>query len=58
MLSDPEAMARIFVGAIVHFLIVQEMLHDKDIVPVERERLVDSLIDLILEHRIHAGDRV
>ncbi len=46
-ISDPEATARIFVGAIVHFLIVQEMLHGKDIVPMERDRIIDTLIHLI-----------
>ncbi|NJN73407.1 MAG: TetR/AcrR family transcriptional regulator [Limnothrix sp. RL_2_0] len=46
--ADPEAIARIFVGSIVHFLIVQEMLHGKDIVPMERDRLIDSLIALIV----------
>ena len=50
-LSDPEATARIFVGAIVHFMIVQEMLHGKDIVPMERDRLIDGLIGLIVEQR-------
>ena len=44
-LADPEASARIFIGAIVHFLIVQEMLHGKDIVPMERDRLINTLID-------------
>ncbi|MDF5729732.1 MAG: TetR/AcrR family transcriptional regulator [Rhizonema sp. PD38] len=48
-LSDPEATARIFVGAIVHFLIVQDMLHGKDILPMERDRLVNSLINLIIK---------
>lgn len=45
--SDPEATARIFIGSLVHFLIVQEMLHGKDIVPMERDRLIDTLIHLI-----------
>lgn len=48
-LSDPEATARIFVGAIVHFTIVQEMLHGKEIMPMERDRIVNGLIDLIVE---------
>lgn len=48
-LSDPEATARIFVGAVVHFMIVQEMLHGKEIMPMERDRIVDSLINLIVE---------
>jgi AcrR family transcriptional regulator len=47
-LADPEAATRIFIGAIVHFLIVQEMLHGKDIVPMERDRLIDNLVDAIV----------
>jgi TetR/AcrR family transcriptional regulator, regulator of autoinduction and epiphytic fitness len=47
-LTDPEATARIFIGAIVHFLIVQEMLHGKDIVPMERDRLISNLVNSIL----------
>jgi TetR/AcrR family transcriptional regulator, regulator of autoinduction and epiphytic fitness len=46
-LADPEATARIFIGAIVHFLIVQEMLHGKDIVPMERDRLISNLVNSI-----------
>ncbi len=46
-LADPEATARIFVGAIVHFLIVQEMLHGKDIVPMERTRIITTLIEYV-----------
>jgi AcrR family transcriptional regulator len=47
-LTDPEASARIFIGALVHFEIVQEMLHGKDIVPMERDRLINNLVDSIL----------
>lgn len=47
-LADPEATARIFIGAIFHFLIVQEMLHGRDIVPMARDRLINNLVDLIL----------
>jgi TetR/AcrR family transcriptional regulator, regulator of autoinduction and epiphytic fitness len=47
-LADPEATARIFIGALVHFTIVQEMLHGKDIVPMERDRLINNLIDSIV----------
>ncbi len=46
-LSDPEATARIFIGALIHFLIVQEMMHGKDILPMESDRLIDNLIHLI-----------
>lgn len=48
-LSDPEATARIFIGAVVHFLIVQEMLHGRDILPMERDRIIDNLVNMILK---------
>lgn len=50
-LPDPEATARIFIGALVHFMIVQEMLHGKDIVPMERDRLVENLVNLIVANQ-------
>jgi hypothetical protein len=50
-LSDPEATARIFIGSLVHFLIVQEMLHGKDIVPMERDRLIGNLVNLIVANQ-------
>lgn len=50
-LSDPEATARIFIGTLVHFMIVQEMLHGKDIVPMERDRLVQNLVNLIVANQ-------
>jgi TetR/AcrR family transcriptional regulator, regulator of autoinduction and epiphytic fitness len=46
-LVDPEATARIFIGALVHYMIVQVMLHGADIMPMERDRIVDTLINLI-----------
>lgn len=46
-LSDPEATARIFIGTLVHFMIVQEMLHGRDILPMERDRLVNNLVSMI-----------
>ncbi len=47
-LADPEATARIFIGALVHYLIIQEMLHGKDIVPMESDRLIDNLVEAIV----------
>lgn len=46
--KDPEAVARIFFGAMVHFALVQELLNGKELIPLERDRLVDSLVDLII----------
>jgi TetR/AcrR family transcriptional regulator, regulator of autoinduction and epiphytic fitness len=48
-LSDPEATARIFIGTVVHHKIVQTMLHGADIVPMDRDRLIDSLIQMITQ---------
>ncbi len=43
-LVDTEATARIFVGALVHYTIVQKMLHGADILPMERDRLIDNIM--------------
>jgi TetR/AcrR family transcriptional regulator, regulator of autoinduction and epiphytic fitness len=40
---DPEAIARIIVGAIVHFALVQHILHGEEIMPMEADRLVAGL---------------
>lgn len=48
--QDPEAMARILLGTLVHFQITQEVLHGKEIVPMESDRLLDSLINLIVKN--------
>jgi AcrR family transcriptional regulator len=47
-LPDPEATARIFIGSLVHFQLIQEMMHGKEIMPMERDRLIDALLHLIL----------
>ena len=47
-LSDPEATARIFIGSLVYFQLTQHMMHGKDIIPMERDRLIDALLHLIL----------
>jgi TetR/AcrR family transcriptional regulator, regulator of autoinduction and epiphytic fitness len=44
---DSEATARIMVGTLVYFVILQEMLHGKEILPLENDRLITTLIDLI-----------
>ena len=46
--SDPEIAARMFSGSIVYYLIVQEIMGGKDVMPLERDRMVDGLIDLML----------
>lgn len=51
-LPDPEVAARIFVGTLVHFTIIQEMLHGRDILPMESDRLIDNLINLLTINQI------
>jgi AcrR family transcriptional regulator len=43
-LPDPEVAARVFMGTLVHFILIEEVLHGKDILPMERDRLIDNLI--------------
>ncbi|MGL5833007.1 MAG: TetR/AcrR family transcriptional regulator [Waterburya sp.] len=49
-LEDPEATVRIMVGSLVYFVMLQEMLHGKDIMPLESDRLVNTLVDLIIRN--------
>jgi len=46
-LHDPEAVARVAFGAILAFALTQNVLHGSDILPLSRERLIDSVIALI-----------
>ncbi|MHC0065111.1 TetR/AcrR family transcriptional regulator [Nostoc sp. UIC 10890] len=46
-IPDPEATARILLGALVHFHITQDVMHGRDIIPMESDRLIDALIHLI-----------
>lgn len=48
-IDDPEAAARIFIGALVHFNITQEMLGGKHLVPMDPNRVIKTLLGLILE---------
>ncbi len=50
-LEDPEATVRIMVGSLVYFVMLQEMLHGKDILPLESDRLTNTLIDLITRNQ-------
>lgn len=45
---DPEATAQIFFSSLVGYMMVQEMLYSKDMMPLSKERILDSLMNLIL----------
>lgn len=47
-LADPEATAMMFLGTIIFLVTSHEMLHSKEIIPMERNRLVDNLINMIV----------
>ena len=49
-LADPMVAARMFAGSLVHYLIVQELMHGKEILPLERDRMIDGLV-----HQMMAG---
>jgi len=46
--ADPEATARVVVGTIVYYTQMQEMLHGKEIIPMDKERLVATLVHMVL----------
>jgi TetR/AcrR family transcriptional regulator, regulator of autoinduction and epiphytic fitness len=48
-ISDPQAAASVFVGTLAHYHISQEILHAKEIMPIERSRIVDTLMELMLK---------
>jgi AcrR family transcriptional regulator len=48
-ISDPEAIARIFFGSLAAFILAQEVLYGKETMPMEKARLVESLVNCILQ---------
>ncbi|MDZ8106005.1 MAG: TetR/AcrR family transcriptional regulator [Nostoc sp. DedQUE12a] len=46
-IPDPDAMVWVLMGSIVHLVIAQEIMHGKDILPMESDRLINALTYLI-----------
>ncbi|MEM6614164.1 MAG: TetR/AcrR family transcriptional regulator [Cyanobacteria bacterium P01_C01_bin.72] len=46
-LEDPEAAVRVMMGTMIYFVILQEMMHGKDVVPIEGDRVIETLTSLI-----------
>lgn len=46
-IADSEAAALTFVGTLAHYHIAQHILHGKEVIPIERSRMVDTLMDLM-----------
>lgn len=47
-LDDPEATVRVMIGTLIYYVMLQEMLHGKDILPLESDRLVNTLTKAIV----------
>lgn len=47
-LQDPEAAVRVMVGTLVYYVMLQEMLHGSEILPLESDRLVQTLTQMIV----------
>ena len=47
-LEDPEATARVMMGTLVYYVMLQEMLHGKDIIPLSIDRIVQTITNMIV----------
>ena len=50
---DPEAMAQIFFGSLVSYVILQEVLYGKELMFLSRDRLVDSLMNVVMSQSLN-----
>jgi TetR/AcrR family transcriptional regulator, regulator of autoinduction and epiphytic fitness len=48
-ISDPEAAALLFISTLAHYHIMQNILHGKESIPIERSRVVDNLMEMMLD---------
>lgn len=44
---DPEVTARVFIGSMVHLILMQDLLHGSEVVSIDRDRFADGLISLL-----------
>ncbi|MEH2410135.1 TetR/AcrR family transcriptional regulator [Nostoc sp.] len=52
-ITDPEAMAQIFFGSLVSYVILQDLLYGKELMFLSRDRLVDSLINMVISQSLN-----
>lgn len=48
--ADGEAVAHIFVGTLVSYVLAQEIFYGKENAPLAQERVIESLLSLLLDH--------
>ena len=46
-IKDPEATAHVLLGAVVFFMLTQEIMPGKAVLPMEADRLADALVALL-----------
>lgn len=51
--DDPEAAARVLIGALVHYIITQEIMQGAALVPMERDRVVTAAVSLLFAPESH-----
>ena len=56
-IADPEATTRVFLGALVHYTMIEYMLQAGEIMPMERERLSKCLVELIVPKQENEVDK-
>jgi len=54
----PDVAARMFMGTLIFFLMTSEMMGGKDIIPIDRDYLVDNLIRVILSAEVKASKSI
>jgi AcrR family transcriptional regulator len=47
-IDDPEATARVFVGGLIHYVMVDKIIEGGEVVPLRRDRIIEAAIALLL----------
>ncbi|MGF1491941.1 MAG: TetR/AcrR family transcriptional regulator [Microcoleaceae cyanobacterium] len=47
--KNPDIMARMLVGSIVHYIITQELLHGRNILPMEQSDYIQGLVNIVVK---------
>lgn len=45
--ADPDLLAQVFIGALVHQVLCQDLLHGREEIPLDRQAFADGLLDLL-----------
>jgi AcrR family transcriptional regulator len=48
-ISDPSSAALLFINTLAHYHVIQDVLHGKDTIQVDRSRMVDTLMEFMLK---------